>query len=287
MENKKKSLILVHIAVLLLGFSGLFGKLVTLSGVFIALGRVFFSSIFLFLIFKVRKHPLRLHSRKDYILAVVAGAVLAFHWTTFMQSIQVSTVAIGTLTFSTFPLFVTFLEPYFFHEKLKLADVLCAFVMLLGVLFIVPEFELGNQTTQGVVLGMLCSASYAVLSLLNRNLSKRYSGSLVAFYEQGSAAVFLMPSLFLFRPAITAKDLFGLVILGVVFTAIAHTLYIESLKNVKVQTAGIISSLESVYGIAAAFLFLHEIPSGKELIGGIIILGVVFYSTLSSSKEPA
>lgn len=286
MDTKKKSLFQVHIAVLLFGFSGLFGKLVSLSGLFIALGRVLFSSIFLFFIFKVRKDSLRLASRKDYMLAAAAGAVLALHWTTFMQSIQVSTVAIGTLTFSTFPLFVTFLEPYFFHERLKFTDVLCAVLMLIGVLFIVPEFEIGNRMTQGVLLGMAGSASYAVLSLLNRNLSNRYSGSLVAFYEQGSAAVFLLPSLFLLRPAITARDLFGLIILGVVFTAIAHTLYIESLKNVKVRTAGIISGLESVYGIAAAFLFLHEVPGVKELAGGLIILGVVFYSTLSSSKEP-
>lgn len=285
MENKRKSLISVHIAVLLLGFSGLFGKLVALPAVLIALGRVVFSSLFLFVIFKVRRIDIRLKAKRDYILAVIAGAVLAFHWTMFLQSIQVSTVAIGTLTFSTFPLFVTFLEPYFFHEKLKLRDVICAVLMIVGVVFIVPEFELENQMTQGVILGMLGSLSYAVLSLFNRLLAREHSGSIIAFYEQGSAAVFLLPSLFLIRPAVTTKDILGLVILGVVFTAVAHTMYIDSLKNVKAQTAGIISSLESVYGIAAAFLLLQEIPSVKELIGGVIILGVVFYSTLASARE--
>ena len=53
----------------------------------------------------------------------------------------------------------------------------------------------------------------------------------------------------------------------------------------KVQTAGIISGLESVYGILAAFFVLREVPGLRELIGGAVILGVVFYSTLDSAKE--
>lgn len=286
MESKKKSLISVHTAVLLFGFAGLFGKLVALPAVLITLGRVFFSSIFLFLMSKGRKLDMRLTSKKDYFLAVTAGAVLAVHWTTFLQSIQMSTVAVGTLTFSTFPLFLTFLEPYFFHEKLKLRNIVCAVIMLIGVVFIVPEFELGNQMTQGVIMGMIGSLSYAVLSLFNRQLSVQYSGSTVAFYEQGSAAVLLFPVFIYMHPVITGRDWLGLVVLGIVFTAMAHTMYIGSLKNIRAQTAGIISGLESVYGIAAAFLFLREIPSMKELIGGVIILGVVFYSTLTSAKEP-
>ena len=68
-----------------------------------------------------------------------------------MQSIQSSTVAVGTLTVSTFPIFVIFLEPYLFHEKLKKSDVFCTLMMLVGVFFIVPAFQMDNQITQGVL----------------------------------------------------------------------------------------------------------------------------------------
>ncbi len=218
-------------------------------------------------------------------MMITAGIVLAVHWTTFMQSIQTSTVAVGTLTFSTFPLFVTFLEPVLFHERLKSSSVVSAVVMLAGVLLIVPEFHLGNTMTQGVIWGMAGSLSYAVLSLMNRMFMEKYTSSLTAFYEQATAAVVLLPSLFLLKPVVSGKDILVLVLLGVVFTAFAHTMYIEGLKHVKVQTAGIISGLESVYGIIAAFLFLGEKPGIKELAGGVIILGVVFYSTRLSSRE--
>lgn len=284
MVNQRKGLVSIHIAVLLLGLSGLFAKWVSLPAVIIVLGRVMFSSLFLLFLLKIKNERLRLFSGRDYLLMITAGIVLAVHWTTFMQSIQTSTVAIGTLTFSTFPLFVTFLEPILFHEKLRLSSIVSAVIMLFGVLFIVPEFQFGNAMTQGVIWGMIGSFSYAVLSLMNRMFMEKYTSSLTAFYEQATASVVLLPSLFLLKPAVNGNDILVLLLLGVVFTAVAHTMYIGGLRAVKVQTAGIISGLESVYGIIAAFLLLGEKPGMKELTGGVIILGVVFYSTLASAK---
>lgn len=272
-------------AVVLFGIVGLFAKLVDLPAVILVLGRVFFSSIFLWAFLMVRKQKIRLEKKKDYLWMIGAGIVLALHWTSFMQSIQTSTVAIGTLTFSTFPLFVTFLEPYVFQEKLKISDIVCAAIMLGGVVLIVPEFRLGNQMTQGVLWGLLSALTYAVLSLMNRRLSSRYSGTLTAFYEQAAAAVVLLPSLFILRPSVTVTDIGVLIVLGVVFTGLSHSLFISGLRTVKVRTAGIISGLESVYGIVGAFLVLGEVPGIREILGGVVILGVVFYSTMCSSKQ--
>ncbi len=279
---QKKGLLQVHLAVLLFGMSSLFAKMVNLPGVVITFGRVLFSSLFLWIILKLRGTKIRLSEKKDYGAFFIAGIILAIHWTTFMLSIQYSTVAVGTITFSTFPLFVTFLEPYLFHEKLKMSSVCSAVVMLAGVLFIVPEFELANSMTQGIILGMVCSFSYAVLSLWNRKFASTYQGSIVSFYEQSSAAIVLLPAMLILKPEVTGMDIGGLLLYGIVCTAIAHSMFIEGLKHVRVQTAGIISGLESVYGIIAAVILLHEIPSGKELIGGAIILGVVFYNTIKS-----
>lgn len=108
---------------------------------------------------------------------------------------------------------------------------------------------------------------------------------MISLYEQGTAAVVLLPAVVLIRPEVTPKDAGGLLLYGVVCTAVAHSMFIEGLKYVKVQTAGIISGLESVYGIIAAMIFLHEFPGVKELIGGAVILGVVCYTTLTSAEK--
>lgn len=110
---------------------------------------LFSSGIFL----RFKKQKIRLDEKSDYLWMVGAGAVLAIHWSSYMQSIQSSTVAVGTLTVSTFPVFVIFLEPYLFHEKLKKSDVFCTLMMLVGVFFIVTAFQMDNQLHTGSSVG--------------------------------------------------------------------------------------------------------------------------------------
>ena len=127
--------------------------------------------------------------------------------------------------------------------------------------------------------------TFAVMALLNRQLASKYAGSVIAFYEQGIATIVLLPTLIISRPEMTLTDWWLVILLGVVFTGLAHSLFIGGMKVIRAQTAGIIASLESVYGIIFAAIILHEIPSARELIGGAIILGTAFLSTMKSSKE--
>ena len=57
------------------------------------------------------------------------------------------------------------------------------------------------------------------------------------------------------------------------------------MKHIKAQTAAIISSLEPVYGIVLALIFLKEIPSLRTVIGGMLVLWAAFSVTLSVTKE--
>lgn len=282
MNTKNKNLTQIHLAVFLFGISGLFGKILLLPPMIIVLGRVFFSSVFLLVVILFLKKDIKLKYKKDYFYLAIMGLILAIHWSTFFKSIQVSTVAIGLLIFSTFPVFVTFLEPYFFKEKIVMSDIVIAIITLLGVALVVPKFQLGDNLTQGVLWGILSSFTYAILSMLNRKYVKEYSSVAIAFYEQFVATLILIPFLFLIKPIFKPMDILLLILLGIVFTAISHSLFINGLKSVKTQTAGIISSLEPVYGIIFALLIIGEVPTLREVLGGIIILGTAFYSTLKS-----
>lgn len=279
MNAKNRSLLEIHIAVLLFGLAGLFAKWVAQPAIIIVLGRVFFASIFLAVVLLWRKENIRLKQRRDYLYFALMGVVLAIHWVTFFQAIQVSTVAIGLLTFSTFPVFVTFMEPYFFKEKIRRVDVIVALVTFAGVALVIPSFELANNMTQGAIWGVISGFTFAILSILNRNYVANYSSRVIAFYQDATAVLILLPFLFLIQPSFTAQDMMLLVLLGVVFTGIAHTLFIGGLSHVKAQTASIIASLEPVYGIITAVIFLGEIPTLRVIIGGIIILGATFYAT--------
>ncbi|MDY9921047.1 MAG: DMT family transporter [Synergistota bacterium] len=285
MENRKVSLIKIHSAVLLFGITGLFGKFLNMPPQYIVLGRVFFASLSIGLYLFMSKSSIKLASLKDYIIVIAMGALLAVHWTSFFKSIQVSTVAIALLTFSAYPIFVTFIEPLMFEEKLNKIDVIFAFLMFVGVILIVPEFDLSNNLTIGVIWGMFACLTFSVMSLLNRKLAANYTGSVITFYEQATATIVLLPILLFYKPEMTSLDWGLIVLLGVVFTGLAHSLFIGGMKDVRAQTAGIIAGLESFYGIIFAVIILNEIPSVRELTGGLIILSTALVSTLMSSRQ--
>lgn len=280
----EKSIALLHISVMLFGFSAVLGQFVEAPAVVIAGGRVLFSSVTLLLFSLIKKSKLKLLCKKHYGIALFTGIVLTVHWTTFFQSIQCSSVAIGTITFSTFPLFLTFLEPLVFHEKLHFRNVMNALLLLLGVIITVPSFSLENEITMSIVWGLISALSYAVMSLSNRYLSQFYESKTICLYEQGTAAVVLFPALFLIQFQWTRQTIVGIAVIGLVCTALAHSLYVAAQRNVKAQTAGLISGMETVYGILFAFIFLKEVPGIRELVGGSIILGITFFSSLTQNK---
>lgn len=285
--KSSNSVLLLHLSVMFFGLSAVLGQFVDAPAAVIAGGRVLWSSAALLVVSLVKKSDLKLKSTKDYAVALAAGVVLAVHWTTFFQAIQSSSVAIGTITFSAFPLFLTFLEPLIFHEPLRPRSLVSALVLLLGVGITVPAFSLENQITLGILWGLVSALAYAVLSLANRYLSCRYQARTVCLYEQATAAVVLLPVLLFSQVQWTARNFAGIAAIGLVCTAIAHSLYVAAQRHVKAQTAGIISGMETVYGILFAFLFLGEIPGPRELVGGAIILGVAVFSSLSSSASSA
>ncbi len=282
-KNNRKDILYLHLAVMMFSISGVIGQFVEVPSVMVAMGRVICSSILLLTITLVKKESLRLDNRKDYLLIMMTGAVLAIHWTTFFQSIQVSSVAIGTITFSTFPLFLTFLEPIVFHEKLRGKSIVCAIILLIGVAITIPEFSMENQVTIGIIWGMISSLTYAIITLANRYFSKKYEGRIVSFYEQGTAALVLLPALILVPTQWRAQDIIGVAFIGAICTAFAYTLYVSAQKKVKAQTAGIISGMETVYGIIYALIFLGEVPSVRELVGGAVILSVALYTSLEKN----
>ena len=277
---RRRGLLEIHIAVLFFGLAGLFGKLVLLPSTIIVLGRVFFATLFLSLVLLYLKQGIRLRQKQDYFFMALMGVILAVHWVTFFQAIQVSTVAVGLLTFSTFPVFVTFLEPLFFSERVELKDILVAFVAVIGVALVIEEFEIRNSMTRGALWGIASGFTFAILSIMNRKYVKEYSSIIVAFYQDSIATVVLLPFLFLAAPVFRLNDILLLSILGVIFTGLAHTLFIKGLASVKAQKASIIASLEPVYGIVAAILLLGAIPTLRVVIGGSIILGAAFYATV-------
>ena len=276
----------VNLAVLFFGLAGVLGKLSGLPSPLIVLGRVVFAGAALLVAACVFKLPLRAKSARHRAVLVAQGALLALHWTAFFQAINVSSVAIGLLSFSTFPLFTAALEPVVLRRRASALQVIAALLVLPGVILLVPAFSLTNRTTDGVFWGVLAGATFALLSVTNRWLGQTYPSLMISLYQDGVAALVLLPTLLvvplgnLFSP----RDLAILLALGVLCTALAHTLFIEGMRGVTAQLASLIAALEPVWGILFALLMLHEIPTSRTLLGGAIILCATLLPTLGRRK---
>src|SRR5687768_10236779 len=95
----KKAFLKLHAAVVLAGFTGVFGKLITLKEGLLVWYRLFFSALFLFLILlAVRK--LKKISGKEFLKIALAGTLLGLHWIFFYGSIKYANISIGVVCFS-------------------------------------------------------------------------------------------------------------------------------------------------------------------------------------------
>jgi drug/metabolite transporter (DMT)-like permease len=285
MKSQIKSIGAIHLAVLLFGFAGLFAKWVDLPAAILVFGRVFFAALFLFLYLLLAKKSFRLKTKKDYGSLFMAGVLLAFHWFTFFYSIQISSVAIGILGVSTFSIFSALLESFFFKEKFCYKNLIPAMLSVFGIYIILPEFSFSNMVTQGLFWAIVSGFAFALISFLNRKQVKKYNGGLVAFYQDLSASLVLFPLLFLLNFQFAWASLGELMLLGAVFTALAHSLFITGLAVIKVHQASVIANLEPVYGIVFAFFLLGEVPSWNVLVGGAIIIGMAFWVSLRKNQN--
>ncbi len=280
---RRSALFSLHAAVLLFGFAGLFGKWLPLSPEVIVLGRTVVASITLGALLRVTRES---SGGFEWRLAA-GGAVLALHWIAFFRAVQVSSVAVALLGFASFPLFVLLGEALFMRRRLRISDGITVAFVTAGLLLLIPEFRIENRVVQGLLWGVLSGLMFALLALGNRALAARRSAIGVALWQNTCAAACLLPA-FAADPVMpSSHDLVLLVILGVVCTALAHTLFIRSLHAVSAHTASVVVALEPVYGIALAFALLGERPGWRTLIGAILIVGAALWATSRAGATDA
>jgi drug/metabolite transporter (DMT)-like permease len=80
-------------------------------------------------------------------------------------------------------------------------------------------------------------------------------------------------------------DWWQLLLLGVVFTAFAHTLLGDSLRYLKAKTVALVACIQPVFGVIYDILFLQTIPTHTTLIGGAIILSAAIYESVREHQK--
>ena len=290
--SHRNGVISVLVALPFVSMTGLFGKFLSHSPLLIVQGRTIFAFGALLMVLFIIRKAIFFKNYREWAWLMVSGTVLAVHWIAFFQAIQVSTVAIGLLSFSSYPLFTTFLEPLFFREQLRSRNIFAVLLVICGLALMTTSNNddsnaiISGSVVQGVLWGLVSGLGFAVLTLLNRGHVRNHSPLLLTCWQNGIAALVILPWSWSESWDLSGKDWGLLFILGVVCTVGGHTLLINGLRHVRAQVVSLlIAGMEPVFAILFALFLLGETPSGQTLLGGVLIVGTTVFMISRSEQS--
>lgn len=286
----KKSYLLLHLAVILAGFTGVFGKLISLNEGLLVWYRLLFSSIILFIILKLLRIPCTISTQEKLRISKV-GLLITMHWIFFYASIKYSNISIGVVCYCLTSFFTAIFKPLIDREKFKVSELLLSTLTLLGISFI---FHFDASYQLGICLGVISSAFGALYTIYNNRLVRHFDSKIINYYQMvaGTAILGLFMPIYLHffhseRIVPDLKDTGYLVFLALFCTVGLYVTFAEVLKKIPAFTVNLTFNLEPIYAIIMAFLFFDE---SKEVnisfyIGILFIITSVILQTFISIKK--
>ncbi|HNX06498.1 MAG TPA: EamA family transporter [Bacteroidales bacterium] len=286
-----KNNLLLHLVVIILGFTAILGKLIHLPAADLVWFRMLIAFWALFIFILIFKRPLALPIKSIMKLAVI-GVVIAAHWICFFQAIKVSNVSVTLGCLSVTTLFTSFLEPLINRKKISLLEVIIGLIIILGI-YIIFRFE--TRYVEGIIFTLVCAFLASLFSVLNKKIALHYEPEITTFYEMLSGfvvvTIYLLISKgsFSFVQIPSFSDLLFLLILGIVCTAFAFSATVKIMQKLSAYQVVLAINLEPVYGIIAAYFIFRESEqmTTEFYIGAaIIILSVVLYTFIKNRNKP-
>lgn len=258
------TIVILHIAVFLAGWTGIFGRLISLSGLPLVLYRILVSVLVLVAVLGGMK---KLHwvGLRPMLKIAGCGVLLAVHWVAFFASIQASNVSIGVTCVATSCFFTALFDPLINRTKVSFRQILLSFISIAGILLI---FSLDVRYRLGIALGLLCAALYSLFSIFNINVAAETGedSSTMLLYELMGGVTFLALCIPLYQMIFPAEpvvpqgnDIISLLLLGSVFTVVPFLFQLQALRKLNAFTVNIAYNLEPLYSIAIAAILFGEL----------------------------
>jgi len=216
--------------------------------------------------------------------------MLSLHFATFILAVKETTVANATFLVNTSPIMLAVLSPIAIRERTTSREILAVVVATLGILIVANAGNGFSAFGFGDLSALLAAFFVAVYSLVGRHL--RTSGVNTACYTSYVYTTATVVSLVMvgFSPGQTFKpydiqNILAILGLGIIPTALGHTLYNYALGSVKTVTANLFPLLEPIIASLFAVVLFAEIPTIVQVAGySLILAAVVIVATSMSSS---
>jgi len=268
--------ILLNLSILFISTSGVLGRWITLPPEVSIFWRSLIAIPLLIVILKLGKQSLGAVFQWEPKL-ILAGLFMGTHWVTYFYALQWSNVAIGMLSLFTYPVITAFLEPLFFKTRFEKRHLFVGGLTLSGIYFLVPSFALAQTHGWALATGIFSAFCYAMRNLLLKGAAQEQSGLQLMLFQVVIIALCFLPFMSFEKFEMSIPFWWALLFLALFTTVIGHSLFLYSLKYFTVTTASLMSSINPLYGILIAYIFLSEIPHWGVYIGGTLIIFAVLF----------
>lgn len=219
--------------------------------------------------------------KENFRLVLFLGGLIGLHFVFFVSAVADTTILNATVLVNTAPIWSLIVSVLLLGMKPTTLAVLGLIISFSGVTIIAladaasPAFSLNLKGDLEALFAAVVEAFYLSYG---RDIRRRVP-ILSLMFAIYSAAVFtvlgatvLTQSALTFSP-ISAEVVLLLVALGVLPTALAHTLYFSSLFSLKSFETATLALLEPIGATLLGVLIFAEVPSALFVLGAVFVLG--------------
>jgi len=288
MNEITKNHLMLHLVVVIFGFTGVLGKLITIESEPLVFWRTGIGGLVI-AIWLATRGKITAKSPKALLKMAVVGLLVAAHWITFFASIKASTVSVALVMFATAPMFVGLIEPLVFRRRIDPRELVISAIVFLGVATI---FSLNSGYKLGMTLGIISALLAALFSTLNGILVKTYDASNLSMVELivaclGTGILLMINGDFNSNLIyLSSQDWLLISILAVIATSFAFIASTHVMKVLTPFTTAIAINLEPIYSIVLAVLIFgdEEVMNLNFYIGTSFIIGAIILNTIIKRK---
>tara|TARA_A100001015_G_C15032318_1_gene734012 strand:- start:3020 stop:3733 length:714 start_codon:yes stop_codon:yes gene_type:complete len=227
----------------------------------------------------------RIATKKEFFILIVSGILMTLHFMLFYKSIQVSSLAVGIISLYTFPCFSALVEPLFYKQSYRKRHIFLTLGTLGGIALLSFHQIEGASIMLGLLYGILSALFFTFRNIFLKPLTTTYPSMLLMALQCLVGASLFTP--FFVNPllSINYETLLLLILSGVIFTALAHSLFIKSIQFLSVTTVSIVASFQILYAVVLGVFFLNESLSVWVVSGGLVVLIVVVVEQILCVQE--
>ena len=283
----KSSLLILHLTVVVWGFTGILGALISINEIYLVWYRVLIAVLSLYAYFKWVKTDFKVN-RNTFLKLFFTGAIVGLHWILFFGSIKAATVSVAMVCLSSLTLFTAILEPIINKTKISKLEISTGLLIVAGI-YLIFKFE--TQYKVGIIMGLSSALCASIFSIINSKQVKNRTAAVIGFYELAGA--FFWISLYMafnnsfnIGMKLNTSDLIYLLILGTICTSVAYVAGVSVMKDLSAFRVALITNLEPVYAIILALIIFgkDEKMTVGFYIGACLILGTIFLYPVVKNK---